>query len=456
MTDMRSRVALILFALARALFYALAVLIPVRLRATLASRPVGNIYGDYTDFLFFATDGLLLGLLACWLTACLLASRLPRRPVGTMLVPLAGFTILAALGAPASLDIPLSLYHAVRLVTLAGLVMYMVDQLRSPLDLVKPVSVQIGLQSVVAIGQFARQSDLGLQRLGEYLLNPEWSGVSIIFDHSQRWLRAYGLSDHPNILGGCLTFGLLILLGVSLQGNPGRRLKQIWYALIFALGNLALFVTFSRAAWLALVVAGVFLLTLHVRSGGWGRLRPLWLPAGLTAVCLLPIVFSQRGLVFTRLQTPGAPDQSPTELQALGERAILNHASLDVFLARPILGSGLGTLPQAIRLANPQFGPYYQPAHIVLVSAAAETGLLGATLYAVLLTIPGLQMVFRRDLRTSTTGWTVAAGLLAVAVVGLFDYYPWLLQPGRLWQYLLWGAWAVGLRDGTGGSAPGG
>jgi hypothetical protein len=33
--------------------------------------------------------------------------------------------------------------------------------------------------------------------------------------------------------------------------------------------------------------------------------------------------------------------------------------------------------------------------------------------------------------------------LLAISLVGLFDYYPWLLAPGRLWLWLSWGMWAA-------------
>jgi hypothetical protein len=36
-----------------------------------------------------------------------------------------------------------------------------------------------------------------------------------------------------------------------------------------------------------------------------------------------------------------------------------------------------------------------------------------------------------------------AALLLAVSVVSLFDYYPWLLVPGRFWAWMAWGLWAA-------------
>jgi hypothetical protein len=37
----------------------------------------------------------------------------------------------------------------------------------------------------------------------------------------------------------------------------------------------------------------------------------------------------------------------------------------------------------------------------------------------------------------------ISAALLAATVVGFLDYYTWLLAPGRLWQYVIWGLWAV-------------
>jgi hypothetical protein len=29
-----------------------------------------------------------------------------------------------------------------------------------------------------------------------------------------------------------------------------------------------------------------------------------------------------------------------------------------------------------------------------------------------------------------------------VTIIGLFDYYPWLLPPGRLWHWIIWGLWS--------------
>ena len=90
------------------------------------------------------------------------------------------------------------------------------------------------------------QRSLGLQDLGEHLLNPVISGVSIVTADGVRLLRAYGLSDHPNILGGCLAFGMLILFSAYMNGS-----KPTIVLAAFLPGVPALLVTFSRSAWLA-------------------------------------------------------------------------------------------------------------------------------------------------------------------------------------------------------------
>jgi hypothetical protein len=42
---------------------------------------------------------------------------------------------------------------------------------------------------------------------------------------------------------------------------------------------------------------------------------------------------------------------------------------------------------------------------------------------------------------------TAIALLLSITIVGFFDYYTWLLVPGRLWQWLAWGLWAAAYKQ---------
>ena len=106
-------------------------------------------------------------------------------------------------------------------------------------------ALQLFIQAGVAIGQSFRQSSLGLQSIGELLLDPSWKGISIVSTGTARFLRAYGLTDHPNILGGCLAFSLILLFGWYLAARVG---KTILAALVLS-GLLGLLFTYSRSAW---------------------------------------------------------------------------------------------------------------------------------------------------------------------------------------------------------------
>ena len=135
------------------------------------------------------------------------------------------------------------------LVTALGV--YVLNEVDDIERLAVPLMAMVVVQAVVAIGQVVTQRSLGLTVLGEQVLVPADGGVSIVAAADGTCsLRAYGLTDHPNILGGILAFALIIL--GSVRGLAGRRSTARW--VVFALGVVALFLTFSRAAWIAYAV----------------------------------------------------------------------------------------------------------------------------------------------------------------------------------------------------------
>ena len=84
--------------------------------------------------------------------------------------------------------------------------------------------------------------------------------------------------------------------------------------------------------------------------------------------------------------------------------------------------------------------------HFVLFDVAVELGLPGGTLWLALTIAPLIVVWRRRALWRHSLWWlTLSAALVALTVIGCFDYYPWLLQPGRLLQWGAWGLWAAAL-----------
>jgi len=432
----------ILGVLAKISFFATLVLMPVRMRIVLLARPNGALYRDYTDFLLFIPDITLLVTLTAWG----LVKFADRKPIrfgpAYVWIPLAGLTVAGLLSVVFSVDRSLSLFNAIRLGVLFLFYLYVVNEKISIIWITAAIALQGAFQAIVAVAQSVNQRSIGLQVLGEHVLDPLTAGVSIVSDGSTRFLRAYGLTDHPNILGGCLAFGLLILLTVYLQSEPKNSLVV---GVAFVLMCVALLLTFSRAAWLVFLTGS----TLIVGLDAWFRqrknLKPVLSLMLSTCFVLLPFLVVNIKYLGARLNVGQSFENIRVESQSVNERAFLNQSANQIFVKHPLTGIGLSASPVAMKNEYPEFPTYYQPPHFVLLAVALETGMFGATFYFLLMALPWI--VLLRHKRTWTNPNLIGAAglLLAVTVVGFFDYYTWFSTAGRLWQWLAWGLFAVAI-----------
>jgi putative inorganic carbon (HCO3(-)) transporter len=269
-------------------------------------------------------------------------------------------------------------------------------------------------------------------------------GVAVVTaQDGTRYLRAYGLSDHPNILGGVLVFAL-ILLGGAIAVDGARR--AVWPVVIFAIGAAALFLTFSRGAWLALLAGGVVMVAMLVVLREGAALRRLAIAAGAGLLVVTPFVAPYRHVLAARTAPTG---QSTRDLRAVSEREAVSEATTRLVVDRPVLGVGIGTLPLAIKREKPIFAFHYEPASIVLLDVTAETGLIGGAAYLVLLVAPWLALLRHRHRWTPELA-VASAALAALTIVGLFDYYTWSYSSGRIWAGVIVGLWVVAYRRAVG------
>jgi len=300
--------------IAKFAFFATIVLAPVRWRVTLLERPNGTVYGDYTDFLLFIPDIALIVTLLAW-GGSIMWTRVPIK-LGPVYVwfPLAGLTLAGLVSALPSVDRALSLYHAVRFILLFLFYLYTVNEGITILSVGLVVALQGLIQAGVAIGQSVLQRSIGLQPIGEYLLDPGWSGVSIVSDGATRFLRAYGLSDHPNILGGCLAFGLIVLLVLYfVQAGRGRALIGVTFALM----ALALLLTFSRAAWLAFAAGAGLVVVLEAKAGRGGNLKSVIPPGVVASLLLVPFIVANWNYFGARLNVGQSFEGIRAEAQSM-------------------------------------------------------------------------------------------------------------------------------------------
>lgn len=424
---------------ARACFAAALVLLPLRWRIVLLSRPAAPVYSDYTDFLLYAADAVILLMLALWLISLLLQARKPTLGPRHIWIPLAGLTLAGWVSTFTSYDAWLSVYHAIRLVALFWFYVYIVTEIRSPRWILVPVGLQVATESVVALAQFIAQHSVQLQPLGEMMLNPSTAGVSVVVSGGMRLLRAYGLTDHPNILGGCLAFGLVLLLP---SGMRATKWPAAWAAIVP--GAAALLVAFSRAGWLAFAAGAAIILimeALHrrkesIRGGVW-----LALTCG---VIISAFLLAYQPFFGVRLNSGNSFSAPSAEQQSIGQRVILVKIGMPILMQHPLVGVGLGASPLAMRAYYPAFTLNYEPPHWTLFDAALETGIPGAISYLALQIFPLFVFIRRGKVMWADPYATTAMALLiSIMVAGLFDYYPWLLDPGRIWQWLGWGLWGL-------------
>ena len=418
------------------------VLSPFRARILLSERPLPPVFADFRDLLLFWNELFVIGVLGFWGVSILLRPR--RVEFGPLLVriPVIVLAVAIILSVPFSQDRGLALFNAVTLLGFMALGLYVVNEVRSALSLAPAIAVMIMFQAILAISQVVSQQSFGLADLGELDLDPSVNGISIVWTESApAILRACGLSDHPNILGGVIAVSLLVLAASLSRYREGALAVA---CAIFGLGTAALFVTFSRSAALGLGTGIGLALVLFLARRDWPALK-VWSAACLVAVVITaPLIMPYSDYLGARLN-PSAQAVGSPEQRSLGERESLARNTNEIFVDNPLVGVGAGVLPTAMKEDFPDFQYDYAPAHIAILVVTAETGILGAFAYGVIMLAPLILLWLRRD------RWTpeligVSAAFLALQIIGLFDYYTWSLTAGRIWFWLILGLWIVTYR----------
>ncbi len=262
------------------------------------------------------------------------------------------------------------------------------------------------LQSIVALAQFAFQSDLGLETLGELPLNPAFSGNSIVWARNQYWLRGYGLTAHPNLLGAILAAILLLTLPVYKHKGSKRAL-----AILYTAGLSGLLITFSRAAILAYLIglaSWLWFQRKELLHASWQTIMSRFIKAEVVAPLLacLAILLSFGDLYLNRV----VGLDTPTEARSVEERLSDSAVALEMIADHPWRGVGLG--------AYTDFAPEYKPSairvHNVFLLITAELGFPALALL-IWMIVTGL-----RSKPDALAPW------LAVIVIGFFDTTLWL------------------------------
>ena len=333
----------------------------------------------------------------------------------------------------------LTLFVWARLALGAGLAWLIII---SHLDYKKILAVLLAaicLQGALAIWQFNQQATWGNKWLGLAAHQPSELGVSVVEitplnSLPERWLRAYGSLDHPNMLGGLTGLGVIlaVYLFINLNKTKNLRTKEVALSLALILTTAGLFFSFSRAAILGTATALLLLTIFQLKN--WRRLLLAGLIIGLTIFILL----APYGRLYnTRLAAlDGATVGARLETKSLAERATYLKGALALIKKHLLWGVGAGNYGLAVaqEIVPQQLSYYYQPVHNVFLLILAEIGALGLIFWLALL----LKLLIHSFSHRPTTALNLALLALAVTIM-FFDHWLWSLHFGVLFFWLIVG-----------------
>ncbi len=277
------------------------------------------------------------------------------------------------------------------------------------------------VQGVVIIAQMGVQDDLGLRGLGELNLYPEREGLSVLNAESLRLLRPYGLSVHPNVVGGYIALGVLGMAAWLFM--PCSRWRWVVRALTFGISLWALCLTFSRSAWLACLLAlAAFSL--------WTGRRALWrvevARRALAAAALSLCIFALFGMGYAPflLARAGVGAESVEQI-SVAQRAIFIGFARQLIERYPVAGVGIGTFAWEARdlLVRSQYRGLLRAenVHSVPLLILSELGIVGFALWSAAFAA-WLRAAWLKARRAESAA--LAAGALALLCVGVVDFYP--------------------------------
>lgn len=217
----------------------------------------------------------------------------------------------------------------------------------------------------------------------------------------------------------------LLFIAIARFMTVRSRAQSIYLLALIGLGLTAIVITFTRAAWGAVVVGGVVLLALGERRRLVSISRFI-VPAAVG----LAIVAMSYATIQARLAN------SPLDA-AYAERVALMRMALTTIAAHPLTGLGPGAYEHDYKAyLGDQTEGWKWRVHNEFLLRAAETGIPGGLSFIALLVI-GLRVALRlsraRQLGIGTFGLAWSSGLVALA----FSMY-WVPWTGFAYNAILW------------------
>jgi len=435
------------------LLWGAVIVLPWQLRQTFLFAYHNGEFFEYASLSFYLSDIVILSLLVVWVVEILFAKTKFIWGHKAIIYPMVLWLIWLWVGVLfanySTGNVAVAVLSASHFTLFFGFYLYLINHIKDIRQLLWPLVVAVFLQSILAINQYWLNRSLGWKWLGESVLHSDEAGIPVVLVNGERQLRAHGTLPHANILGGILAYATVILL--SWYGLIKAHWQQLIVWTIITLSLVALVLSFSRSAWLAVILTSAILLLICIILARQCHLRAKWWQIVITIGVVLGLVGYQWPAVSSRFDIT----QNDIEQESVATRIEQWEQFKNIYTAVPWFGLGVGQYTLKLEQDDTKlFGWHYdaeeagweyslshqvwdyQPVHNIYLLALAETGAVGGLLLIWLLLsvlVIGWQAAWRNR---HLLGWGIWLGYATILIIGVFDHYFWTLQQGRLILFL--------------------
>lgn len=305
------------------------------------------------------------------------------------------------------------------------------DPLFNKFVLIYSFLASVFLQALLGIYQFLTQTTFAFKYLGLAEHNPSTLGTAVVESANGRWLRAYGGLDHPNILGGVLAISLVFSAYLLAKKKMMNTNKQVWSSVFlfisYFISLYALFFTFSRGAWIALVAGFIALLIVFIVN------KDKWILSRFIALVFFSaVLIGIASVPYKELLVVRLDAQTRLEQKSITERQAYLVQAKSILQDKFLTGVGVGNYSTAVGLSDQNKKPAweYQPVHNTFLLLWTESGLFA------LLSFLAFLFILMKNGRREIFAWAI---LVPTLVLMLLDHWLISLPFGVVFLFLLFG-----------------
>jgi hypothetical protein len=354
--------------------YLLVFFLPIQTRWIIRAGELNGGYSEYSTISLYITDIFLLALLLLFTILKLQITNYKLQITNKFKIQnywraIAGLELFVFVSIFFAADKVLAVYRYGIFLLGVGLFWLIVSANYNRVKLIFSLLAGILLQAILGIWQFLAQSSFSFKWLGMAAHKAGELGTSVIETVGadgvgERWLRAYGGLDHPNVLGGVLSIAILLLIIICVNRKLEKRdnhnkifnfkflifkqfliskflniriCQNVLCVMCYVLCVAGLFFTFSRAAWLGLAVGLVVILILLFYKKNLAE-RKKFLELALVGGVLIFVLFNMYGdLAMTRFK-----GGTRLEEKSYIERISLIKEAKEIIKDKWLFGAGNG------------------------------------------------------------------------------------------------------------------